>query len=84
MNRSELEPEMEKLDDAQLKEIWEAGLELEADGYWEQELFLASEVSTSIKEINMIRKEMLQQGPCHLCGEEKSGKKLKCGMCGRI
>lgn len=35
MNRSELTPETEDLDDTLLKEIWEAGLEIEAEGNWD-------------------------------------------------
>lgn len=84
LNRSALPEEAVKLEDLQLEEIWEVGI-TEDEELWMAELYLEGEVATNIKEVNMMRKEVLTHGECNLCGQgEGKGKKLKCGLCGTV
>ena len=84
LNRSALPDEELQLEDHQLQEIWEVGLE-EDEVTWAAELHLEGEVSTNIKEVNMMRKEVLSNGECNLCGQgDGKGKKVKCALCGGV
>ena len=64
MNRSSLPEEEIGVDDLRLQEIWEVGALAEEEGVWAVDAGMPGEILTVIKEVNLVRKEILANSTC--------------------